>query len=162
MSIALLSSIQNYVTATVQIFYWNGALNYALPMPAAYISRSFSAASMNAMWTLSLESTLVYVIDSGGSVIWLPSTSIALWTKLKYIFMSKIIWHLISCEIFLKATIKFSISFWIDCSQKLVPVYWSISRSSLAIFGTIITKLWVCLQYRVLTLEIMRYLRCDT
>ena len=60
-------------------------------MLVAYTSRSLSAASMNTMRMLSMDMTLDYVIDAGGSFVWPPATRLELRVKLPSIFMSKII-----------------------------------------------------------------------
>ena len=116
---------------------------------------------------------LIMLLIPGGSVIWLPETSLALWVHFPSIFMSKIILYSISwkpgrhfpflissavCEIFSKTTLAFTISLWIVNYQKLVPVARYISGASLAAFGILIPNLWVRFQYFVLDLEIMRSL----
>jgi hypothetical protein len=55
--------------ATNHIFFLQGAFKYALPMSQDIMSRPFSAAIRNAILTLSLDTTLEYVIDGGVSVI---------------------------------------------------------------------------------------------
>ena len=129
------------------------------------------------MLKLSLDTTLEYAINAGGSVERPPETSLYLHVNLPPIFMSKIIWHTIYWksgihfpllilytvyELLSKSILKLTISFWIYCSQKLVPTAWSIYRASLDVSGILVTNLWVHLQYRVLNLEIMWSLERNT
>ena len=44
---------------------------YELPMSHANISKSFKDASRNVIITLSLNTTIDYVTDDGGAVVWL-------------------------------------------------------------------------------------------
>ena len=176
MSIVLPSSLANYWLDIVQIFSWRGTFKYELSMSSAHTSIWNSVASMNTMRALSLDTTLEYVIDTGGSVIWMPATSLSLQVNSPYISMSKIIWHPISWnpgrhiplfvlsniyKLFSEVTLTFTIYFWIACSQKLVPVARSISRASLAVFGILITNLGIRIQHCVLTLEIMQFHWCN-
>ena len=63
--------------ASVQSFSLNLALSYTLPISHANISKSFKDASRNAILTLSLDTTLEYVIDDGGAVVCLLATNLA-------------------------------------------------------------------------------------
>ena len=57
-------------------------------MSHANNSKSFKDASINAILTLSLETTLDYSIGYGGTVVWPSSTNIAFLAKFPSILMS--------------------------------------------------------------------------
>ena len=52
-------------------------LRYALPISHSNISKSFKDASRDIILTLYLETTLEYVIDDGGAVVWPLDTNLA-------------------------------------------------------------------------------------
>ena len=128
-------------------------------MSEGLTSRSFRAATVSAIRTVSREMTLAYVMTAGVSVMCPPTTSRALRMNLS-IFTVKIMWHCIhwypggilslSSKV-LKAMRTFCISFWIASRQRVVFVSQSISRARLTVFGISKLNLWVVLWYRQLT-----------
>ena len=64
-----------------QIFSRHFAFRYALPISHDIMSKLFRAAIRNATFTLSLDTTLEYVSESGVSVMWPPATNLAFLVK---------------------------------------------------------------------------------
>ena len=56
-------------------------------MSSTYMSRPFSTAIINSIQALSINTTLGYVIDDMGSVVWPPAMSLELRLKFPYIFI---------------------------------------------------------------------------
>ena len=88
--ITILFSVPNSVTNSVQIFSLHLALRYALPMLHANISKPFKDAIRNAILTLSLDTTIDYVTDDGGAVVWPSATNIYSLVKFPSNFMLNI------------------------------------------------------------------------
>ena len=88
--ITITFSAPNSVTDSVQSFSLHFSLSYALPISHANICKLFKDANRNSILTLSLDTTLQYVIDDGGAVLWLSATNLAFLVNFPYILISNI------------------------------------------------------------------------
>ena len=86
-SITISCSVPNYMPDSVQIFSLLLALRYALPISHANIYNSFKEASRNAILTLSLDTTLEYVIDDDGSGVWPLATNLTFLVNFPFILI---------------------------------------------------------------------------
>ena len=77
--------------ASVQILSLHLAIRCTLPISHANISKSFKDASRNKILTLSLNTTLEYVIHGGGTVVWPSATNLALLENFPSILILNII-----------------------------------------------------------------------
>ena len=83
-------SVPNYVPDSIKSFSLHLALRYALHISHENIFKSFKDASRNAILTLSLDTTLEYVIDDGGAVVWPSATNLDFLVNYPSILISNI------------------------------------------------------------------------
>ena len=145
------ASCPNSGPRTVQTFSVIGAVMYAFKTSPTFTWRSFNAAYVNAIRTVSRDTTLAYVIVSGAFVWCPPATKRAFLWKFS-IFTSNIIWQWIRWYPFgarspsgriLNAARTFFISLAIASAQRVLPFILSNSSASSTDFGTAIPNLWV-------------------
>ena len=75
---------------SVQSFSLNLEVMYALPLSHANISKSFNDASRNEIPTFSLDTTIEYVTDYVGAVVWPLDTNLDFLVNLPFILRSNI------------------------------------------------------------------------
>ena len=153
------------------VFPYREYLGTHFPISQAWISRSFRIAIRNFGVTVSLVTTLEWVVDDVGAPLWTSATSPALRIKLPSIFVSKImcvpqylnpgfifhslVWSGFTPSKTSKVTRALGIKFSTRFVQTLVPVFWPMLYTSWTVFGTWIPKLFLALQYFDLTFKII-------
>ena len=139
-------------------------------MSATLISTLLRSERVNTIPTLSLDTTLEYVLEDGRSVVWPPATQQALHVNHPSILISNIMWKRISwyptnfwpylasySDTYSQASKDartFFIYLWTAVYHSVFPFYLSIAKASSTDLGTSITKSCVVRQYLAFSLAI--------